>query len=233
MLSLLLTMPLYLLAHRAIAWLGIEKLSCVCIAPGQFVPGGNLAFEGVSPNSALAVSMPGAGMSVGAMPDCVAKYSGRVLGITAQSVVDGLHYLSAVALSFARGLNDTPKIAGLLLSLKALDIKISMLTIAAAMALGGLMHAHRVAETMSKKISKMNDGQALIANLVTSTLVIGASRLGMPVSTTHVSVGAIAGIGLVNRTADRSVLSAILMSWVATLPIAAVSAGLVAWLLMH
>ena len=86
---------------------------------------------------------------------------------------------------------------------------------------------------MSKKISKMNDGQALTANLVTSMLVIGASRLGMPVSTTHVSVGAITGIGLVNGSADRSVLSANLLSWLLTLPVAAVSAGLAASLLIR
>jgi PiT family inorganic phosphate transporter len=95
------------------------------------------------------------------------------------------------------------------------------------------MHTHRVAETMSKKISRMNDGQALTANLVTSLLVIGASRLGMPVSTTHVSVGAITGVGLVNGTADRSVLSAILMSWLLTLPVAALSAGLAAYALIR
>jgi PiT family inorganic phosphate transporter len=48
----------------------------------------------------------------------------------------------------------------------------------------------------------------------------------MPVSTTHVSVGSIAGIGIVNGSADRSVASAILMSWLLTLPIAAIiSAG--------
>jgi inorganic phosphate transporter, PiT family len=120
----------------------------------------------------------------------------------------------------------------LLLTFKAFDIKMSMLAIASAMALGGLMHAHRVAETMSKKISQMNDGQALTANLVTSLLVIGASRFGMPVSTTHVSVGAITGIGLVNGSADRSVLSAILMSWLLTLPVAALAAGLAAKAMM-
>jgi len=76
--------------------------------------------------------------------------------------------------------------------------------------------------TMSKKISTMNDGQALTANLVTAFLVIFASRLGMPVSTTHVSVGAITGIGIVNGSANKSVAGSILMSWLLTLPIAAV-----------
>jgi PiT family inorganic phosphate transporter len=48
------------------------------------------------------------------------------------------------------------------------------------------------------------------------------------VSTTHVSVGSIAGVGLVNGTANRSMLSGIVLSWVATLPIAAVLAALTA-----
>jgi inorganic phosphate transporter, PiT family len=230
-LSVLLTIPVYKLASSFVNRLGIERQSCVCVAPGQFVQPAAIALSGNPDISTLSFTAPG--ISAGLAPGCVSKYTGTVFGITAQAVVDRLHYVSAAALSFARGLNDTPKIAGLLLSFKALDIKVSMLAIAAAMALGGLMHAHRVAETMSNRISKMNDGQALTANLVTSLLVIVASKLGMPVSTTHVSVGAITGIGLANGTVDRSVLSAILLSWLLTLPIAALAAGLAATVLMR
>jgi inorganic phosphate transporter, PiT family len=165
-------------------------------------------------------------VTVGTTADCVAKYSGNVFGVSSQNVVDGLHYLSAIAVSFARGLNDTPKIIGLLLVVKALDVRFGMLAVALAMALGGLLNARKVAETMSKKISKMNDGQALTANLVTAFMVLFASRFGMPVSTTHVSVGAISGIGLVNGSADKKMISAILMSWVMTLPIAAAIAAI-------
>ena len=228
-LAVLLTMPLYRLAHSAVARLGIERQSCVCVGPRQFVPAGSVAFAGAGSMPGETVTLPN--ITVGMSPDCVSKYSGHVFGITAQSLVDSLHYASAAAVSFARGLNDTPKIAGLLLALKAIDVKINMLAIASAMAIGGLLHARRVAETMSRKIAKMNDGQALTANLVTAMLVIGASRFGMPVSTTHVTVGAIAGVGLVNGSADRSVISSILMSWLLTLPIAAILAGLVSGLL--
>ncbi len=230
LLAVLLTIPVYKLASSTVKRFGIEKESCVCVAPGEFVQSGNVAFAGGTGAGVIGMTAPVIG--TGRAPECASKYAGQVFGLTAQSLVDRLHYISAAALSFARGLNDTPKIAGLLLSIKALDIKISMLAIASAMALGGLMHAHRVADTMSKKISKMNDGQALTANLVTSLLVIGASRLGMPVSTTHVSVGAITGIGLVNGSADRAVLSSVLMSWILTLPVAALAAGLAATVLM-
>ena len=71
----------------------------------------------------------------------------------------------------------------------------------------------------------MNDGQALTANLVTAGLIIFASKWGMPVSTTHVSVGSITGIGLVNGSANKSVVGTILLSWLLTLPIAAAIAA--------
>lgn len=72
----------------------------------------------------------------------------------------------------------------------------------------------------------MNEGQALTANLVASFIVIMTSRLGLPVSTTHVTVGAITGIGLVNRSADLEVIGSILMSWLPTLPCGALIAAL-------
>ena len=118
------------------------------------------------------------------------------------------------------------KLSGLLFVIKALNLQVATLVIAVAMAIGGLINARKVAETMSKKISRMNDGQALTANLATAFLVVFASRLGMPVSTTHVSVGAISGIGIVNGSADKSVIGAILLSWILTLPIAAAISAL-------
>ena len=231
LISVLLTMPLYKFAHEATSRLRISKETCVCVGPSQFIPVSNLAFDAGSGAYAPAGVAPGLSVTVGTTKHCVQKYSGDFLGVSARSLVDGLHYLSAGAVSFARGLNDTPKIVGLLMVVQALNIKFGMLAIAAAMAIGGLINARKVAETMSKKISKMNDGQALTANLVTAFMVLFASKLGMPVSTTHVSVGAISGVGIINGTADKSVIGGILLSWVMTLPIAAVIAAIVYLLL--
>jgi PiT family inorganic phosphate transporter len=99
------------------------------------------------------------------------------------------------------------------------------------MALGGLLNARRVAETMSRKITRMNPGQGFTANLVTSLLVILASRFGFPVSTTHVSVGALFGIGTVNGTARKGVVFTILLAWITTLPLGALLAGAAYWTL--
>jgi PiT family inorganic phosphate transporter len=89
------------------------------------------------------------------------------------------------------------------------------------MAVGGLLSARRVAETMSHRITEMNHGQGFSANLATGLLVTAATLFGMPVSTTHVSVGSLFGIGLTNGTADLRVVRNIALSWLLTLPCAA------------
>lgn len=139
--------------------------------------------------------------------------------------LDGLHFLSSGAVSFARGLNDTPKIAALLLVAQAVDIRWGMVLVAAAMATGGILNAHRVAMTMSRKITGMNPGQGFAANLATAALVTTASFNGLPVSTTHVSVGTLVGIGTITRQAHWKAVGRIALSWIITLPCGALLAA--------
>lgn len=218
LISILLTMPIYKTLHVLAKKIGIKRQSCICVAPGNFVPAARI--NAITAISATIPTLSAPQIVIGTNQTCVDKYAGKLMGVSAQRLVDGLHHISAAAVSFARGLNDTPKIVGLLLVVKALNLQVSMLAIATAMAIGGLLNARKVAHTMSKKISQMNEGQALTANLVTALMVIAASRIGVPVSTTHVSVGAIAGIGIVNGSANKNVIGGILLSWVLTLPIA-------------
>ena len=74
---------------------------------------------------------------------------------------------------------------------------------------------------MSQKITQMNHGQGFTANLMTSVIVIGASRLGLPVSTTHVSCGALFGLGAVTRQGHWRTIGTILAAWVTTVPLGA------------
>ncbi|MDE2430587.1 MAG: inorganic phosphate transporter, partial [Burkholderiales bacterium] len=136
-------------------------------------------------------------------------------------VLDSLHILSAGLICFARGVNDTPKLAALLIAAHLIDARMSILLIAVAMAMGGVIFARRVAVTMSQRVTRMDHTQGVAANLITATLVLGASHLGMPVSTTHVSVGSIAGVGAGAHSLNWPTLRNILLSWVATLPLAA------------
>lgn len=140
--------------------------------------------------------------------------------------LDTLHFLSAGAVCFARGLNDTPKMAALLLGIGWLQGSAGMILIAIAMALGGLISAKAVAETLAHKITGMNPGQGFAANLATALLVTTASIHGLPVSTTHVSVGALLGIGITTRQAKWRTVIPVLAAWVITLPCSAVVAAL-------
>jgi PiT family inorganic phosphate transporter len=222
--AILLTVLVYPALRFARRRAGVTADVCVCVGT---------AYEAVAPrpDGTLALARTGVAVEVGTTASCVERYAGRVLGVDAGRVVDGLHFLSGGAVGFARGLNDTPKIVALLLAGEAIDPTLGLAAVALVMAAGGVLNARKVADTMSRKITRMNPGQGLTANLVTAALVAGASRLGLPVSTTHVSVGALFGIGVVNRTARARTVLAILLAWATTLPTGAALAAAVALVL--
>jgi PiT family inorganic phosphate transporter len=144
------------------------------------------------------------------------------------SLADGVHWFSGAAISFARGLNDTPKIVAMLLVAAATSIKLDYFFVALVIAIGGVLGAVRVAHTLGRKITPMAAPEAVTANLVAAALVTLASPFALPVSTTHVASGAIFGIGLLRRhEADWSRVRDILLSWVATLPLGAVLASII------
>lgn len=208
--------------------LGIEKEWCVCVGTStQTIP-----IPQPDGTSILhCVTTPD--IAINSVEDCTQRYRGTFWGVRSQQIVDGIHFLSAGVVSFARGLNDTPKIVALLLFSQGLSIQGGMLAVGLGIGIGGLLNARKVAETMSRKISVINHGQGLTANLVTGALVIAASRFGLPVSTTHVSVGAIFGTGLLSKTANPKVFYQILLSWVLTLPTAAFLGGGAYWILQR
>lgn len=141
--------------------------------------------------------------------------------------LDALHYLSAGAVCFARGMNDTPKMAALLVGIATVSTRNAMLLIAIFIAIGGLISAKHVADTLAHKITDMNPGQGFAANVSTALLVILGTLKGLPLSTTHVSVGALLGIGITTRKAKWKTVIPVLAAWVITLPSAAVLAGLI------
>lgn len=218
-LAMLLTWALYPGLHRMRRAMGVERNSCLCIG-GRFEPTATKA------DGSLVVARTGVVIEVGRIPDCVQRYEGQVLGLQAGKLLDGLHFLSGGAVGFARGLNDTPKIVALLLGAQALAPNMGLGLVAGAMAIGGVLNARRVADTMSHRITTMTPGQGLTGNIVTALLVTLASRFGVPVSTTHVSVGALFGIGSNNQGTQWKVAGTILLAWVTTLPIAALLAAL-------
>lgn len=140
--------------------------------------------------------------------------------------LDVLHYLSAGAASFARGLNDTPKMVALLLVISGLDIGWGFLAVAIMIAVGALVDARNVAETLGKKVTDMNPGQGFAASLVTAVLVTTASLHKAPVSTTHVSVGSLLGMGATTHQAKWRKVAEIMFAWISTVPCGALLAAI-------
>jgi PiT family inorganic phosphate transporter len=218
---------LYLILTTVRKKLHINKESCLCIGEKRLeviVP------EGISPS----VMLSSLDIVIDDQENCDVKsielYRGRMLGLGIQRTIDAMHILSAGAVSFARGLHDTPKIVGVAMAAGALDLYWITFIAAIAMALGGIFQSRKIAKTMSEDITSINHGQGFAANLVTSVMVLFASKWGVPVSTTHVSCGSIFGIGTINGRTNWSIVRGIVLAWVLTLPIAAFISAVTYWI---
>lgn len=217
--ALILTVAMQLLLNR-FGWQNGVK-DCVCVDEPKTM----MIAAGVSASSIAIVAQP----SLRLAPAAECQTGAEMIRFT---LADGVHWFSGAAISFARGLNDTPKLVAVLLVAAAYNAKLNYLAVAVAIAIGGALGAARVARTMSKKITPMATREAVTANLVAATLVTLASPFALPVSTTHVTSGGIFGIGLLRRDeANWSKVREILLSWVATLPIGAIFASLIFMLL--
>jgi PiT family inorganic phosphate transporter len=202
--------------------IGITKHSCVCLTNGTPVINCDNFVAAIAIEERVEVASCKVGSNT---------YVNSIFGVSSQKVVDFFHFLSAGTVGFARGLNDTPKIAGILLIVGSINFNYFLVTVSVAMAIGGILNAKKVAGTISNKITPMNSGQGFTANLITSLLVTTASVHGLPVSTTHVSVGSIFGIGMVNKSANYKTIFKILSSWFLTLPFAALVSAMLFYLL--
>ncbi len=82
---------------------------------------------------------------------------------------------------------------------------------------------YRVMKTIGTKITELTPSRGFCAELAAATTVVIASRLGLPVSTTHIVVGAVLGVGLARGIAaiDMRTVAGIVTSWLVTLPIGA------------
>lgn len=221
MLLPLLILPLVALVLALVLVPGMRRMRaaaarsdpCVCSEPDLVmdaagIVAGRMAIT-LADSSALACQ-PAAGRSIVALP--------------AWLWLDRSHLVSAAAVSFARGLNDTPKIAALMFATGGMGVAAASMAVVVAMALGGLLAARRVSETLAFGVTRMDAGEGLGGNMVTAALVIGASRFGLPVSTTHVSTGALFGIAVGNGSGRAGVIGNIVLAWCVTLPVAGILA---------
>lgn len=148
-----------------------------------------------------------------------------------------LQIMSACMMAFAHGANDVANAIGplsaaiaiLTTGLYAVDAPVPTW----ALTLGGVgivvglaTWGWRVIETIGKKITELTPSRGFAAEFGAATTIVLASRLGMPISTTHTLVGAVLGVGFargleaVNLTTTRDIL----ISWIVTVPLGALLA---------
>ncbi len=145
-----------------------------------------------------------------------------------------LQVLSAAVMAFSHGTADAQKSMGVitmaLLSFGAIPaFAVPMwvkLSCAAAMGLGTAAGGWRIIKTVGKDFVKLQPVHGFCVETASAGVILGASSIGMPVSTTHVITSTILGVGLSKRltAVNWNVAYRILWAWVLTIPASAIVA---------
>ncbi|WP_347267421.1 inorganic phosphate transporter [Paracoccus sp. (in: a-proteobacteria)] len=168
---------------------------------------------------------------------------------------------AALVMGFAHGANDVSNVAaplGIILdsiSGRGADPaqgRLVLLLGGLGIALGVVLFGRRLVHMVGSRITRLNPARALCIALATALTVLGFSALGLPVSTTHVAVGGVFGVGFYRELRDRRILGGrlpmppeerrrrhlvrrsylrmILAAWTITVPATAALAALLVWL---
>jgi PiT family inorganic phosphate transporter len=147
---------------------------------------------------------------------------------------------TACAMAFAHGSNDVANGIGPLAAVVSIvssggevmqssELPLWILVLGGGgIVLGLVTLGYRVMLTVGKRITELTPSRGFCAELAAATTVVLASRTGLPVSTTHILVGAVLGVGLARGIGalDLRVVGNIILSWLVTLPAGAVMAML-------
>lgn len=147
-----------------------------------------------------------------------------------------MQIFSACFVAFAHGSNDVANAVGPISAAMAAADIIPYGTIPIwVLAIGGLgiilglaTWGWKVIETIGKGITELTPTRGFSAEFATALVVFGHSYSSLPISTTHTLVGAVVGVGLAGGLAavDLSVIRKIIISWVITVPVAALTSGI-------
>ena len=148
-----------------------------------------------------------------------------------------LQILSAAFMAFAHGTADAQKSMGVITMalvsygiLPTFEVPVWVkIACALAMGLGTAAGGWRIIKTVGKDFVKLQPVHGFCVETASAGVILGASSIGMPVSTTHVITSAILGVGLTKRVTavNWGVAGRITVAWVLTIPASAICAGVV------
>jgi len=165
---------------------------------------------------------------------------------TVEGIFRNMQVITACYVAFSHGANDVANaiapVAGImgivegsksgLIKITALNAEIPIVLLllgGIGIAIGCMTWGRKVMKTVGGKITHLNHTRGFSVEFAAATTVLTASKLGMPVSTSHTVVGAVIGVGLARGldAIDTGVIKKIVTSWLLTVPVAAVtSAGI-------
>lgn len=235
----------------------------VAATGGMLASVAGVAWHGLAPSTIVAMGVTGAGCGwIYArlrMDHDIAATGGARLAV--KQLLGVPLATAAVVMGFAHGSNDTSNVAApLSIILDSLPMqsqlvpqgRLVLLLGGVGIALGVLLFGRRLVHMVGSKITRLNAARALCISLATSTTVLGFSAAGLPVSTTHIAVGGVFGIGFYREWRDRRLTAAgpalpdeerrrrrlvrrsymrmILGAWLITVPAAAALAAALVWI---
>jgi len=148
-----------------------------------------------------------------------------------------LQILTACFVAFAHGSNDVANAVGPLSAVYGalqdgvsaqVTVPMTMLLVGAVgIVIGLATYGYKVMATIGKEITELTPSRGFVAEFAAATTIVAASKLGLPVSTTHTLVGAVIGVGMARSIGalDLGVVRGIVLSWFITVPFAALLAA--------
>ena len=158
-----------------------------------------------------------------------------------EKVFTPMMIFTACAMAFAHGSNDVANGIGPLAAVVSIvqsggevaqksELPLWILVLGGVGIVVGLATmGYRVMKTIGSDITQLTPSRGYCATLAAASTVVLASRTGLPVSTTHIAVGAVIGVGMARGIGaiDLRVIGGIFMSWIITLPVGAILAALI------
>ncbi|XP_057420953.1 inorganic phosphate transporter 2-1, chloroplastic [Lotus japonicus] len=155
-----------------------------------------------------------------------------------------MQVLSACFMSFAHGGNDVSNaigpLAGALAILQGAAGAAEIVIPTDVLAWGGfgivaglMMWGYRVIATIGKKITELTPTRGFAAEFAAASVVLSASKLGLPISATHTLVGAVMGVGFARglNSVRSETVREIVTSWAITIPVGAMLSVFYTWIL--
>ncbi|MGV3149294.1 inorganic phosphate transporter [Rothia nasimurium] len=143
-----------------------------------------------------------------------------------------LQVFTAAAFAFSHGANDIANAIGPFVAIldvlktgaigdEAVVPMPALVAFGIALIVGLWFVGRNVIATVGHGLTKMHPSSGFAAELAAAGVVMAASVLGLPVSSTHILIGAVLGVGIVNRSANWKLMRPIALAWIITLPISA------------